>query len=302
MDLKVKLRRLTLKNPVLTASGTFGYGNEYSKLTNVNKLGGIITKTITLKPKIGNKPCRIVETYGGMLNSIGLENIGLEEFIKQKLNQLWKIKTSVIASIAGSNPAEFVQLSKELDKIKLIKALELNLSCPNIHNENIVYGNSTEIVKETIRLVRESTDLPIITKLSPNVSNFMDLVLEADKSQTDAVSLVNTFIGMAVDINTRKPKIPNVTAGYSGPAIKPLALRYVWMVKKVSDVPIVGVGGIMNTADALEYIIAGASAVACGTVNFINPKAGTEIINGLENYLERNKIDSISKLIGSISC
>ena len=301
-NLKVSLGKLKLANPVLAASGTFGYGFELKKLIDVNKLGGIITKTITSLPKIGNEPPRVCELYAGMLNSIGLENVGVERFIKEKLPELNSLKTSIIVSIAGDEPDEFAVLAEKLSGQKGIDALELNLSCPNIYDQNRVYCDDKESVKTTIEKVKQKTLLPLIVKLSSNASNFFELAKSCEEQKVDALTVANTYIGMAVNVKTKKPKLPFVTAGYSGPAIKPLTLRYVWLLKKKLDTAIVASGGIMNLQDALEYFITGATAVSLGTVNFINPNASSQILEELKRYMKQEKINKMEELIGSLIC
>jgi len=298
-NLSVKIGRLKLKNPVTIASGTFEYAKEISSLINPKKLGALITKTITLKPKKGNLPPRTVETPSGMLNAIGLENPGVKVFLKEKLPILRKIGTPVIVSISGDNDKEFAELAKILSKTKGVSAIELNLSCPNLGTKTLISQLDTATYK-VVRAVRKVTNLTIISKLTPNVTSIGVIVRAAVSGGTDAISLVNTFMGMAVDIDSRRPKLANVTGGLSGPAIKPLALRLVWEAAHTSGIPVIGMGGIMNSEDALEFIIAGATAVAVGTANFVNPKATIEIIDGIKKYLRQNNIKDINKLIGAM--
>jgi dihydroorotate dehydrogenase (NAD+) catalytic subunit len=307
--LSVKLGKIKLKNPVMVASGTFGYAEEFKDFIDLKKLGAIVTKTITLNPRQGNPPARTCETPSGMLNSIGLENPGLEVFVQEKLPQLMKIGSAIIVSIASEeNPDEFVILAKRLDKIKRIAAIELNISCPNIKSQ-IAYRKShiakliaqdAKATYEVVSAVRKVTRKTLITKLSPNVTDITEIALAAEGAGSDAVSLVNTLSGMSIDINARKPKIASITGGLSGPAIRPIAVRMVWEVYQKIKIPVIGMGGIMDTSSALEFLIAGASAIAIGTANFVNPKVTIEIIEGIKNYMIRNKIKDLSSLIGSL--
>ncbi|UCB56748.1 MAG: dihydroorotate dehydrogenase [Candidatus Omnitrophota bacterium] len=297
--LSVSIGKLKLKNPVLVASGTFGYGQEYKDLVPLKKLGGIITKTITLKPRKGNPPPRIAETYLGMINAIGLENPGLEVFLKEKLPFLQKLGIPVIVSIAAETPEEFSEMAERLSKVKSVSALELNISCPNLGKKGLI-SQDAEATYEIVRAVKKAAGLTIITKLSPNVTDITEIARAAEEAGSDCLSLVNTFFAMAVDIKTRKPKLANVTGGLSGPAIKPQAL---WMVREVYQavsIPLIGMGGIMNARDALEFIICGANAIAVGTGNFVNPRAGIEIVEGIERYLKENKIKNIKELMGKL--
>lgn len=300
VNLAVKIGKLRLKNPVMVASGTFGV--EYDELVDINSIGAVITKTVTVKGRIGNPPPRIVETSSGMLNSIGLENKGLEDFINNKISLLNKIDTSVIVSIAGDDENEFKKLAMRLSKINRVDGLELNLSCPNIkyglrggllaHDEKATY--------RVVKAVRGVTGLTVIAKLSPNVTDITKIAMSAAAAGADAVSLVNTFIAMSVDIEEKKPKLGNITGGLSGPAIKPIALRMVWEAHKELDIPIIGIGGIMDYKDALEFMICGATAIQVGTANFVNPKASTEVVEGIKKYLKNNKIEDVNKLIGKL--
>jgi dihydroorotate dehydrogenase (NAD+) catalytic subunit len=300
-NLSVKIGKLKLKNPVMVASGTFGYAEEFSSLVNLRKLGAIVTKTITLKPKEGNPPPRTVETASGMLNAIGLENPGVEVFIKEKMPFLRKLAIPIVVSISGDSDDEFVQLVEILNKTKGISAIELNLSCPNLGTK-IMVAQIDKATYRVVKAVRKITTSPLITKLTPNVTDIGIIARAAVAADTDAISLINTCRGMAIDINTRKPKLANITGGLSGPAIKPIALGMVWQTAQSVDVPIIGMGGIMNTKDALEFIIAGATAVAVGTANFINPRTCEEIIRGIECYLKKKNIRNIKKLVGSLKC
>ena len=305
--LEVRIGKLKLKNPVMAASGTFG--PEYGELTDINSLGAYIAKTITLKGRAGNPPPRIVETPSGMLNSIGLENKGLDDFLSSKLPKLNKLRVPVIASIAGDSLKELKALAKGLSRSKKISGIEINLSCPNVRHSSFVNRHSLEgnitaqdekATYEAVKAVREATRLTIIAKLSPNVTDIAGIALACQRAGADAVSLVNTFTGMAVDIETRKPRLGNITGGLSGPAIKPIALRMVREVYKKIKIPVIGMGGIMDYKDAIEFMLCGATAVQLGTVNFINPTASVGIIDGLKKYMMKNKLEDITTLIGAL--
>jgi dihydroorotate dehydrogenase (NAD+) catalytic subunit len=301
MNLSVSIGSLRLKNPVTVASGTFGYAEEFRDFLDLKELGAIITKTITLKPRQGNKPPRTCETPAGMLNSIGLENPGIDAFIKEKLPSLLKIGTPIIVSISSINdPKEFSVLARKLDKIKGVAALELNLSCPNIKKHRRLVSQSPKFTHVIVKMVRKSTKKTIIAKLSPNVTDIVEIARAAQDAGSDAVSLINTLSAMSIDVNSREPKIAAVTGGLSGPAIRPVAVRMVWEVKQKIKIPIIGMGGIIDTLSALEFFIAGATAISVGTGNFINPRISSEIIKGLEDYLIKNKIKGINQLTGSL--
>jgi len=304
-NLEVKIGSLKLKNPVMVASGTFGYGKEFSEFINLKNLGAIVTKTITLRPRLGNPPPRTCETPSGMLNSIGLENPGLDNFIGQKLPDLEKTGAPVIVSIASEKDLEeFTVLIKALNHINCVAAFELNISCPNVRHSaarrTSLVSQDPQATFDIIKSVRKLTKKTLITKLSPNVSDIVEIAVAAESAGSDAVSLINTLTGMSIDVETRRPKINMVVAGLSGPAIRPVAVRMVWEAYRKIKIPIIGMGGITDTQSALEFIIAGSSAVSIGTANFINPKVTQEIISGLEEYLTGKKVDDINKLIGSV--
>lgn len=299
VNLGVKLGNLELKNPVLLASGTVGYGNEISQFTDLSKIGAIITKSVSLKPRKGNPPQRIVETASGMLNAIGLANVGLEVFIKEKIPFLKDLKSTIICNIAANTIEEYVECASILDKEEEIKGFEINVSCPNVKEGGLIFGNDVNAVGRITEKVRAVTSKPIIIKLSPNVSTISEFAQAAKDEGADAVSAINTLVGTAFDIWTGKPKIYNVTGGLSGPAIKPVALAKVLEISGKVDIPIIGVGGIMNWKDAVEFMIAGASAIQIGTVNFINPQAGTEIIEGLKEFCAKKEISSLSEIVAS---
>lgn len=302
INLSVNLGRLKLKNPVMVASGTFGYGEEFADFVALKNLGALVTKTITLKPRQGNYPGRTCETPSGMLNSIGLENPGLEGFIQDKLPGLKKIGTPLIVSIASeSDPQEFITLAGRLDKINAVSALELNISCPNLKHTKLI-SQDAKATYAAVKKARKATRKTLIVKLSPNVTDVAEIALAAQSAGADAISLINTLTGMAIDVKTRRPKITAVIGGLSGPAIRPVAVRMVWEVYRKIKIPIIGMGGIMDTASALEFLLAGASAVSVGTANFIDPGVTGEIISGLGKYLRTNRICSVSELTGALRC
>jgi dihydroorotate dehydrogenase (NAD+) catalytic subunit len=307
--ISVVIGKLKLKNPVMVASGTFGYADEFKDFLDLKKLGAIVTKTVTLKPRRGNLPPRTCETPAGMLNSIGLENPGIDKFIEEKLPSLSKIGIPIIVSIASEeDPEEFIALTRRLDKINKVSAIELNISCPNIKSSKLQAPSSKLIAQDPkatynlVRKVRKITKKTLITKLSPNVTDIAEIALAAEKAGSNAVSLINTLTGMSIDVETRRPNIASATGGLSGPAIRPIALRMAWEVYQKIKIPIIGMGGIIDTPSALEFFMAGATAISIGTANFINPKISIEIIEGLKKYLLKNKINSINKLIGSLEC
>jgi dihydroorotate dehydrogenase (NAD+) catalytic subunit len=299
-DLSVRIGKVKFSNPVLVASGTFGYGEEYSSIIDLNKLGGIITKSITLNPREGHPPPRTCETPSGMLNAIGLANVGVERFIKEKLLFLRKLKTKVIVNVAGSSVDEYVKVVRKLEGKKGIDLLEINISCPNVKEGGIVFGSKCESAYKCIKAVKENTSFPIIAKLSPNVSDITEIALAVEEAGADAVSLINTLVGMAIDLEKRKPRLSNITGGLSGPAIKPMALAMVWKTAQKIKIPIIGIGGIMNTQDALEFILAGASMIQIGTGNFIDPECSVKIVEGLKKYCQENKIKRIGDLVGKL--
>lgn len=299
ISMSVKIGTLKLKNPVMTASGTFGYGGEYADYVDLNKLGAIVVKGLSLKPRAGNPPPRIMETPSGMLNAVGLQNIGVHTFIEEKLPILRKYDTNVIANIYGETYDEYKKVAQKLTSAKGVHALEVNISCPNVRKGGLSFGADLKSAAAVTRKVKEVTGLPVIVKLTPNVTDITAIAAAVEKAGADAISLINTLTGMSVDIFTRRPHLKNVTGGLSGPAIKPVALRMVWQVLQKISIPVIGIGGIMNAEDALEFLILGAKAVQIGTANFINPQATIEIIAGIERYMELNGIKNISKLIGT---
>lgn len=299
LDLSVKIGSLELKNPIMLASGTVGYGNEISEFIDLSKIGGIVTKSISLEPRKGNPPQRIVETASGMLNAIGLANVGVEQFINEKIPFLEKINSTLICNIAASSIEEYEKCVEILDPEETVKAFEINVSCPNVKEGGLIFGNDVNAVGRITEKVRAKTNKPIIIKLSPNNSNITDYAEVIKKEGGDAVSAINTLIGTSFDIYKKTPKIKNITGGLSGPAIKPVALAKILEISKKVDIPIIGIGGIMNWKDAIEFMIVGATAFQLGTVNFINPKAGIEILEGIENYCKETSTSKISDLIAS---
>ena len=299
-DMRVTLGKLTLKNPVLTASGTFGYASEFEKLIDLNRLGGIIVKGLSLEASRGNPPPRIVETPCGMLNAIGLENVGLEAFVAEKLPVLKKIDAPVLVNIYGKTVAEYAELASRLEDIDDVSGIEVNISCPNVRCGGMAFGAYPESTAQVVRAVRKRTTRHMMVKLSPNVTDVTEIARSAEGEGADSISLINTITGMAIDIETRRPKLANITGGLSGPAIRPVALRMVWQTAQAVKIPVIGVGGIMTAKDALEFLIAGAAAVQVGTANFINPRATIDIIDGIEAFLEERNIDGLGDIIGTL--
>ena len=298
--LKVQLGPLELQNPVMPAAGTFGYGEEYAALIDLNQLGAIVTKGISLLPQQGNPPPRIWETRGGVLNSIGLHNVGLEIFAQEKLPFLRQCNAPVIVNFFGHTIDEYVEVAKELSVLEGIAALEANLSCPNIKEGGIHFGSTSNAVAKITNVLIKSTNLPIIIKLSSQVSNIKEIVIAAEGEGAHAITLINSVPAMAIDLDRKRPLLGGVTGGLSGPAIKPIALKAVWEAASAVKIPIIGVGGIMDYRDALEFLVVGATAVQVGTANFTNPRTMLEIIEGLQTFLQQRGIDDIRELIGSL--
>ena len=299
-DLSVNIGRIELKNPVITASGTFGYAGEFEHLIDLNRLGAIIVKGLSLEPSQGNPPPRIVETKCGLLNAIGLENVGLAAFVKDKIPFLKRFSTPVIVNIYGKSIEEYAELAARLDDIKEIAGIEVNISCPNVKAGGMAFGVDPESTSRVVTAVRNKTSRPLIVKLSPNVTDITEIAKTAEEAGADSVSLINTITGMAIDIETRRPKLANITGGLSGPAIKPIALRMVWEVAQKVKIPVIGIGGITTAEDALEFLVAGAAAVQIGTANFINPQAATDIIAGIEAFLEKKHIQKVTDIVGTL--
>ncbi|MFH1336632.1 MAG: dihydroorotate dehydrogenase [Candidatus Zixiibacteriota bacterium] len=285
---------------MLVASGTFGYGEEYGKLIDLSRLGGIVCKSVTLLPREGNPPPRTAETPSGMLNAIGLTNIGVDRFIQEKLPFLQKQKTRIIVNVAGRTMEEYVEVVRRLSRCQGIDMLEINISCPNVKEGGLAFGAQSESAYACIKQTKDSSRFPIIAKLSPNVTDIVEIAQAVEGAGVDAVSLINTLVGMAIDVEKRRPILGNITGGLSGPAIKPVALAMVWKVAKAVKVPVIGLGGIMNIQDALEFFLAGASMIQIGTANFVDPQASIKIVNGLNGYLKEKRIDSITDLVGKL--
>jgi len=300
VDLNLKIKNLTLKNPVITASGTSGYGEELSDFMDISKLGGIIVKGTTLAPREGNDYPRMVETPSGMLNAVGLQNKGVDYFIKNTYQRIKNINTSFIVNVNGSTIDEYVKVAEKINELDKIPAIELNISCPNVKNGGMSFGVDPQLAEKVVSAVRKVYKKALIVKLSPNVTDITEIAKAVERGGADAVSLVNTFVGMAVNINTRKPFLSTITGGLSGPAIKPIALRMVWQVSHAVKIPVIGLGGIMNASDALEFLIAGASAVEIGTALFVEPTVPLKIIKEIEDYMTQNNICNILELSGSL--
>ncbi|MBW1763922.1 MAG: dihydroorotate dehydrogenase [Deltaproteobacteria bacterium] len=295
-DMSVKLGSLELKNPVMTASGTFGYGMEFEPFMDVNRLGGIIVKGLSLKPRQGNPVPRIVETPCGMLNAIGLANLGLEGFLNEKLPWLKGLNTRVIVNIYGHSIDEYGELAKALNGIDGIHGVEVNISCPNVASGGMAFGTDPGVSAKVTESVKKNIDKPVIVKLSPNVTDIRVIARAVEAAGADVLSLINTLTGMVIDIETRRPKLANLTGGLSGPAIRPVAVNMVYQVVKAVDIPVIGVGGIMDHRDALEFLLAGAKAVQVGTANFVNPVAAVDIVEGLERFCQEKNINRIADL------
>jgi dihydroorotate dehydrogenase (NAD+) catalytic subunit len=299
-DLGVEIAGVYLKNPVMTASGTFGYGEEFNDLIDLNRLGAIVSKGLSLEPVRGNPPPRTVETPCGMLNAIGLENVGLKAFINEKLPFLKNLKTPTFVNIWGTTEEEYFEMARRIDDIDGIAGIEVNISCPNIKCGGIAFGVDPDTAHNLIKVIREETDLPLLVKLSPNVTDIAEMAKCVEEAGADAISLINTITSMVIDIETRRPKLANITGGLSGPAIRPVAVRMVWQVAQTVKVPVIGIGGIMNASDALEFLIAGASAVQVGTANFVNPRTTIEVIEGIHQYLIEKGLSCVKDIVGTL--
>lgn len=299
MNLKVKLGNIELQNPIMTASGTFGYGEEFAELIDLNELGGMCIKGTTKEERQGNPMPRIYETASGMLNAIGFQNVGLDRFISEKYPYLRKLKAKTFVNMTANSVEEFGELAKKLDELEDIGGVEVNISCPNIKAGGINMGTDPVMAAKVVEEVRKNTKHHVMVKLTPNVTDIKVIARAVEDAGADSISLINTLVGMAVDIKTRGPRIKNVIAGLSGPAIKPVALRLTWEASKTVKIPVVGMGGISSYEDALEFLMVGATAVQVGTANFYNPKATIEILEGIKNYMAENKIEDIKEIIGS---
>jgi len=298
-NLSINLAGIPMKNPVMTASGTFGYGPEYADFVDLNRLGAVVVKGITLEPRPGHPPPRTVETPAGLLNAIGLENPGAEAFLAEKLPYLRQFDVPVLVNLNARSVEEFATLARLFDGAEGVQGLEVNISCPNVKEGGMLFSAEPEAAYEAVCAVRAQTTKPVIVKLSPNVTDIKHLARRVVDAGAEAVSLINTLVGMVIDVENRRPFLANRTGGLSGPAVRPVAVRMVWEVFQAVDVPIVGMGGIMTAHDALEFFLAGATAVAIGTANFVNPRATLEVIEGLEAYLEEHQIEDVHELIGA---
>lgn len=299
-NLAVTLAGLKLKNPVMTASGTFGYAREFASLMDLNQLGAIVVKGLALTPVKGNPPPRIVETACGMLNAIGLENVGIDAFVADKMPFLRTLAPPIVANIYGTTVEEYAALAERLEGTDGVAAVEVNISCPNVKAGGVAFGVDPAAAERVVRAVRDRTRKPVIVKLSPNVTDITVIARSAEAAGADALSLINTITGMAIDVETRRPRLANVTGGLSGPAIKPVALRMVWQVARAVQLPLIGIGGILRGQDAVEFLLAGATAVQVGTANFVNPCAAIEIIAGIEDYLKRHGIGDVNEIVGKL--
>lgn len=300
-DLRVRIAGLVLKNPVMTASGTFGYGREFMELIDLDRLGAVILKGVSLSPTRGNPPPRIVETAGGMLNAIGLENVGFDALVREKLPVLSGVATPVFVNLYGTTVEEYAALAQASDGVDRIDAIEVNISCPNVKAGGVAFGVEPASAAAVTAAVRSRTKKPVMVKLSPNVADVTAIARSVEDAGADAISLINTLTGMAVDLSTRRPKLANVTGGLSGPAIKPVALRMVWQAAGAVSIPVVGIGGIMTAEDALEFITVGASAVQVGTANLVDPSASVRMVAEIASYLSENGIDGVTDLVGTLA-
>ena len=299
-DLSVEVGRLRLKNPVLTASGTFGYGLEFLPFLRLDQLGGIVTKGLSPRPRKGNPPERIVETPSGMLNAIGLQNVGVDAFIGEKLPELRCHDVAIVANVFGETESEYVEVCEKLDAASGVSAIELNVSCPNVDAGGMSFGNDPTSLARVTRLCRTATSLPLWVKLSPNVTDIKDTAKAAEAEGADAISLVNTFVGMVVNVETRRPVLANASGGLSGPAIRPLAVWMTAQVRRAVAIPVVGMGGIMTARDALEFLLAGATAVQVGTANFVNPHAAVDVVAGLSQWMAERNVATVRELVGAL--
>ncbi len=300
IDLRVSIGSLKLKNPVMTASGTFGYAREFEPYVNLHRLGAVVVKGISLEPRFGNPPPRIVETSCGMLNAIGLENVGVDRFISEKMVTLRQVNVPVFVNILGDTLDEYREIANRLADVEGISGIEVNISCPNVKKGGVAFGTDPEMAAAVTTVVKKSSTVPVMVKLSPNVTDITVIARAVEDAGADAVSLINTLIGMAIDHRSRKPALANVIGGLSGPAIKPVALRMVYQVAQAVSVPVIGVGGIETAEDVLEFMLAGATAVQIGTANFVNPRASEEAVEGLAHYVATERMGSIREMIGGL--
>ncbi|CAB5079066.1 Dihydroorotate dehydrogenase (NAD(+)), catalytic subunit (EC [Olavius algarvensis associated proteobacterium Delta 3] len=300
VDLSVTIAGLAMRNPVMTASGTFGYAREFEPLIDLNRLGGIVVKGLSLEPTHGNPPPRIVETPCGMLNAIGLENVGVEHFIKDKLPFLTRLQPPIVANIYGKTIEEYADLAARIDDEAAIAGVEVNISCPNVKSGGVIFGVDARAAYDVVHAVRRRFSRTVIVKLSPNVTDITVIARSVEEAGADGLSLINTITGMAIDIHSRKPKLANTTGGLSGPAIKPVAVRMVWQVAQTAGIPIIGIGGIQTAEDAIEFFLAGASAIQVGTANFVNPRATMDVLDGIGVYLREHNIPRLADLVGDL--
>ena len=300
VNLGVKIGNLELKNPVLTASGTFGYGEEFSSFVDLNSLGGFIVKGTTLEPREGNDYPRMVETASGMLNAVGLQNKGVDYFVENIYDRLVKYDSEIIVNVSGKSIDDYVEVARRLSALERIRAIEVNISCPNVKQGGMAFGTTTDGAAAVTRAIRRAWDKTLIVKLSPNVTSIADIARSVEAEGADAVSLINTLMGMAIDVERQRPYLSTITGGLSGPAVKPVAVRMVWQVAKAVNIPVIGLGGIMTGADAIEFMLAGARAIQVGTANFVDPTTTIKIIRFMEDYCQRHNINDINEIVGLI--
>lgn len=300
VDLRVNLKKMQLKNPVMTASGTFGYGKEYQDFMDVSRIGGIVVKGTTLRDRQGNPYPRMAETPAGMLNAVGLQNKGVDYFIEHIYPTLNDIETSIFVNVNGSTVEEYIETAEKLVHLDRIPGIELNISCPNVKQGGMAFGTSCPAASQVVREVRRVYPKELMVKLSPNVTNITEIAKAVEYEGADSVSLINTLLGMAIDSEKKKPVLSTITGGLSGPAVKPIALRMVWQVAQAVKIPVIGMGGIMNAADAIEFLLAGASAIQIGTANFIDPTVSEKVLDGIVDYMNRHKLNSIYDIIGQL--
>lgn len=301
-NLNVNINTLQLKNPVMTASGTFGYGLEFADFIDLKQIGGIIVKGTTLNHREGNPYPRMAETPSGMLNAVGLQNKGVDYFVENIYPKIKDIQTNIIVNVSGSDIHSYVKTAEIINELDCIPAIELNISCPNVKQGGMAFGVTTQGAYDVVNAVRKAYKKTLIVKLSPNVTSIADIACAVEDAGADSVSLINTLLGMAIDAERRKPVLSTITGGLSGAAVKPIALRMVWQVAKAVKIPVIGLGGIMNARDAVEFLLAGASAIQIGTANFIDPTITVKVVEGINDYLERHHIDSVTDIIGALEC
>ncbi|MDO4794334.1 MAG: dihydroorotate dehydrogenase [Brachymonas sp.] len=299
-NLAVNVAGMALRNPIMTASGTFGYGEEFAPYMDLQTIGAIVTKGLSLKPRAGNPTPRIIETPAGMLNAIGLQNVGIDAFVEKKVPFLRTIDTPCIANFFGGTVDEYVEVARRLDAVPEVAALEMNISCPNVKEGGIVFGSDPQCAASVVAACRKATGKPLIVKLSPNVTDVVTMAKACVDAGADSLSLINTLVGMAIDVKTRRPVLANITGGLSGPAIKPIALRMVWQVARAVDVPLIGIGGIMSATDVVEFLLAGATAVQVGTASFVTPGISQQIAHDLQHWMQENGVDDVRSLIGAL--